>query len=159
MILYHGSNQKITKINLQKSKPGKDFGRAFYLSAEETQALEMAKFKKETYGGNLIINKFYFDESNINNPDLKYKQFDSYTEEWARFILTNRQNTNETQAHNIDIIFGPIANDRIGRQIFNFTSGYIDFETFIKRIQYPEGITYQWAFCTPAAIRLLTPLE
>lgn len=159
MILYHGSNQKITNIDLQKSKPGKDFGRAFYLSAEESQAFEMAKFKKETFGGDLIINKFHFDESNINNPELKYKHFEAYTEEWARFILANRQNTNDNKVHDKDIIFGPIANDRIGRQIFNFTSGYIDFETFLNRIQYPEGITYQWAFCTPAAIRLLTPID
>jgi len=31
MILYHGSNIAIDTIDLQRSKPYKDFGRAFYL--------------------------------------------------------------------------------------------------------------------------------
>ena len=45
MKLYHGSNIKIKKIDLEKSKPFKDFGKGFYLSDNETQAMEMAKFK------------------------------------------------------------------------------------------------------------------
>ena len=35
MKLYHGSNMKVEVIDLAKSRPAKDFGRAFYLSAEE----------------------------------------------------------------------------------------------------------------------------
>lgn len=62
------------------------------------------------------------------------------------------------RVHDYDIVYGPIANDRIGRQIFNFQSGYIDFETFLKRIQYSKGITYQWAFCTEKAIKNLQSL-
>ena len=34
MILYHGSNIEIETIDLSKSKPNKDFGKAFYLSEE-----------------------------------------------------------------------------------------------------------------------------
>lgn len=44
MKLYHGSNMKVEVIDLAKSRPAKDFGRAFYLSAEEQQAKEMAQF-------------------------------------------------------------------------------------------------------------------
>ena len=35
MKLYHGSTTNITKIDLSKSKPNKDFGKAFYLSVDE----------------------------------------------------------------------------------------------------------------------------
>ena len=45
MILYHGSNTTIDKIDLKKSKPNKDFGKGFYLSEDEEQAIEMAKYK------------------------------------------------------------------------------------------------------------------
>ncbi|MBR1402269.1 MAG: DUF3990 domain-containing protein [Prevotella sp.] len=41
MKLYHGSTVDITEINLAKSKPNKDFGKAFYLSDDEQQALEI----------------------------------------------------------------------------------------------------------------------
>lgn len=34
MKLYHGSTVNIEKIDLDKSKPNKDFGRAFYLSVK-----------------------------------------------------------------------------------------------------------------------------
>lgn len=60
--------------------------------------------------------------------------------------------------HDFDVVYGPIANDRIGRQIFNLQAGYIDFDTFIKRIQYSKGVTFQWAFCTERAIKLLHAL-
>ncbi len=35
MILYHGSNMIIEHIDLDKSKPNKDFGKGFYLSESE----------------------------------------------------------------------------------------------------------------------------
>ena len=40
MILYHGSNVAIDVIDLSKSRPGKDFGKGFYLSADRQQAFE-----------------------------------------------------------------------------------------------------------------------
>ena len=39
MILYHGSNTTIDKIDLKKSKPNKDFGKGFYMGTEASQAL------------------------------------------------------------------------------------------------------------------------
>ena len=47
MKLYHGSTIDIGRIDLAKSKPNKDFGRAFYLSADRQQAMEMAQFRAE----------------------------------------------------------------------------------------------------------------
>lgn len=129
MILYHGSNMRVTQIDLSKSRPAKDFGRAFYLSSEKEQAIEMARFKVETFGGKITLNEFALDEAEIN--DLKCLRFDEYNEAWARFILANR--ATEDKIHDYDI----------------------DFETFLKRIQYPEGITFQWAFCTERAIKTL----
>ncbi|MDY2915337.1 MAG: DUF3990 domain-containing protein [Alloprevotella sp.] len=49
------------------------------------------------------------------------------------------------------MVYGPIANDRIGAQITRYKQGYISFEEFLKRIQY-IGITFQYAFCTQRAI-------
>lgn len=154
MRLYHGSNMRVTDIDLLKSRPAKDFGRAFYLSADREQAVDMGRFKVDTFGGEVVVNEFEFDENAL--AELNYLRFEEYTEEWAKFVLANRE-TDEC-AHDYDVVYGPIANDRIGRQIFNFHSGYIDFPTFLKRIQYPEGITSQWAFCTERSIKSLRSL-
>ena len=45
MKLYHGTNRDFDQIDLLKSKPNKDFGRGFYLSADYKQALNMAQVK------------------------------------------------------------------------------------------------------------------
>lgn len=47
MILYHGTNVAFDTIDLQKSKPNKDFGKGFYLSADYNQAMAMANIKVE----------------------------------------------------------------------------------------------------------------
>ena len=49
--LYHGSYTKISRIDLAKSRPFKDFGRAFYLSADEQQAWERAYAAAVLWGG------------------------------------------------------------------------------------------------------------
>ena len=49
--LYHGSNQKIEVPDLVHSKPFKDFGRGFYLSADRQQAWRMGEFKALIEGG------------------------------------------------------------------------------------------------------------
>ena len=45
MKLYHGSNVVVAVPDLTKSKPYKDFGRGFYLSADKSQAMRMAEQK------------------------------------------------------------------------------------------------------------------
>lgn len=63
MKLYHGSNVAIEVIDLSKSRPGKDFGKGFYLSADKQQATEMAESKVAFLGGEPIVTEFEFDEN------------------------------------------------------------------------------------------------
>ena len=108
MILFHGSNVAIEKIDLAKSKPNKDFGRGFYLSENEEQALEMAKYKSSVLGGDVFITKFELDLEVLDCKELKVKVFSEYSEEWADFVLANRDGK---QTESYDIVYGPIAND------------------------------------------------
>ena len=158
MILFHGSNVPIEIIDLSKSRPGKDFGRGFYLSEDREQAIGMAESKVAFLGGEPIVTSFEFDESFLSSNNLKVKLFDSYTEEWARFVYDNRENFTDKPIHQCDIIYGPIANDRVGAQIRNFKNGNIDIEELINRIKYLKGITFQYYFGTEAAIKTLHKL-
>ena len=150
MILYHGSTIDIDYIDLSKSKPNKDFGKAFYLSTDEEQAMEMAKFRAEFEDTTPIVNVYEFDEALL--PQFHYKIFEQYTKEWAQFVYDHRTEPTGRTLHDYDIVYGPIANDRIGAQITRFKQGYITFDEFLKRIQYIKGITFQYAFCTQRAI-------
>ena len=158
MILYHGSNVSIDAIDLSKSRPGKDFGKGFYLSADENQAIEMAESKVAFLGGEPVVTSFEFDESILSSNVLKIKMFDSYTEEWAHFVYDNRENFTDKPIHDYDIIYGPIANDRVGAQIRNYKNGNINLDELMNRIKYLKGITFQYYFGTEAAINTLRKL-
>lgn len=148
MILYHGSNVQVKTIDLALSKPNKDFGRAFYLSTDEEQAEVMASFKAELLGGEKVVTSFEIDSFD----GLKVKRFNEYSEEWANFVYSHRTEPQGKTLHDYDVVYGPIANDRIGAQITRYQQGYITFEEFLNRIKYIKGITFQYAFCTQEAI-------
>lgn len=150
MILFHGSTTKIEQIDLSKSRPNKDFGSAFYLSADKEQAEEMATFKADFEGGTPILNVYEFDEQLFSS--MRYQRFEDYSEDWAHFVYNHRTEPQGRTLHNFDIVYGPIANDRIGAQITRYKQGYITFEQFLERIKFIKGITFQYAFCTQTAV-------
>lgn len=152
MILYHGSNMVIENIDLSKSKPNKDFGQGFYLSDDESQAIEMATFKAMQLGGNAIVSKFEFDRAILESESLRIKIFKDYSEEWADFIFSNRDGISTER---YDIVYGPIANDKVGLQMRKLKDGSIDRAEFLNRIKYMKGITHQYYFGTEAAIQHL----
>ena len=158
MILYHGSNTEIHAIDLNQSMRGKDFGQGFYLSADQRQAEEMATFKTLQFGGCPIVNAFEFDETLLSNSSLNTKIFDDYSLEWAEFIFANRNNMTDIPIHEYDIVYGPIADDRVGVQIRNLIEGNITIEVFLERLKYIKGITFQYYFGTQRAINCLKRL-
>lgn len=158
MILYHGSNTEIHAIDLNQSMRGKDFGQGFYLSADQRQAEEMATFKTLQFGGCPIVNAFEFDETLLSNSLLNTKIFDYYSLEWAEFIFANRNNMTDIPIHEYDIVYGPIADDRVGVQIRNLIEGNITIDVFLERLKYIKGITFQYYFGTQCAINYLKRL-
>ena len=157
MILYHGTNADFGEIDLRKSKPNKDFGQGFYLSREYTQAMAMAKTKVEQLEtGTPTVLTFEADDEAM--AQLRVLRFDDYTEEWAKFILLNRNNDSPEPAHDYDIVIGPIANDRVGVQLWKFENGAIDLPTLVHNLRNMKGITFQYYFGTERAIKTLKRL-
>lgn len=79
LTLYHGSTVNIDRIDLTKSRPNKDFGRGFYLSADRQQAWRMGEFKALTEGGTPVLNTYRFDEHVLTSGELRVLTFESYT--------------------------------------------------------------------------------
>ena len=157
MILYHGTNQDFSEIDLRKSKPIKDFGQGFYLSREYTQAMNMAKIKVEQLEtGVPTVQTYEADEDAM--ADLRVLRFDDYSEEWAKFILLNRNNASVEQAHDYDIVIGPIANDRVGVQLWKYEAQAIDLPTLVHNLRNMKGVTFQYYFGTERAIKILKRL-
>ena len=157
MILYHGTNVVFDAIDLTKSKPNTAFGQGFYLSREYTQAMDMAKIKVEQLeSGVPTVITFEADETKMLS--LKVLRFDDYSEEWAKFILLNRNNASRQPAHDYDIVIGPIANDRVGVQLWKYENQSIDLPTLVHNLRNMKGITFQYFFGTERAIKILKRL-
>ena len=90
--------------------------------------------------------------------ELKVLRFDEYSEEWAKFILLNRNNASRQAAHDDDIVIGPIANDRVGVQLWKYESRTIDLPTLVHNLRNMRGITFQYYFGTERAIKILKRL-
>ena len=155
MILYHGSNVEIDSIDFSKSKVGKDFGVGFYLSADEQQAQEMAEKKTQLFGGKPTITRYEFDEEAAKADAIAYLRYEKYGTDWGKFVKMNRDNKTRVQLHSYDIVYGPIADDNIGLQMRRIDAGLIDWDNFVKELEFKGGETYQYFFGTETSLKYL----
>ena len=157
--LYHGSNVNIEVPDLIHSKPFKDFGRGFYLSPEKQQAWDMA-FQKvnQIKEGKAEVTEFLFDETMMTSDELKVLSYTDYSEEWAMFVLANRDRQREHPIHDYDIVYGPIADDGVTYQLRRYVGGVISMHRLVEELKYAKGITFQYFFGTERALKLLKRL-
>lgn len=156
--LYHGSYTKISRIDLAKSRPFKDYGRAFYLSADEQQAWERAYAAAVLWGGEASVTEYEFDETQMTSSELNVLRFDDYSEEWADFVFANRKRQKHPYVHNYDIVYGPIANDKVFTTVNLFESGVLSAEAAILQLKAYK--TYdQLSFHTERVIKALKFVE
>ena len=154
--LFHGSNMKIEEPDLKHSKPYKDFGVGFYLSADKQQAWDMA-FQKvnQTQTGKAEVTEFLFDETLMTSENLNVLSYPDYCEEWALFVLANRDKKAEHPIHDYDIVYGPIADDGVTYQLRRYEGGVISLSRLVDELRYAKGITFQYYFGTERALKHL----
>ena len=148
MTLYHGSYLEIAEPDLAHSRPHVDFGRGFYVTPLYEQAVKWyGKFKRKGKDG--LISKYLFDEN--QESKLITLRFDSYSEDWLKFILNCRSGNDTTD---YDLVIGGVVNDRVLNTVELFFDGLIDKAEAINRLRY-EQPNLQICFCTEKALRLL----
>lgn len=157
MKLYHGSDTRIIEIDLERSRPYKDFGKGFYLSADYNQALNMAmqRIRQKDGEGTPIVTSFEFDETAMQSGELKVKVWEDYCEEWVEFVVRNRDRRLPHPWHDYDIVYGPIADDGVTFQIRRFQAGYLNIQQLVEELKYVGGITFQYFFANQKAISKL----
>jgi hypothetical protein len=156
MKVYHGSYTQINEIDLSFSQAGKDFRRGFYAtnirSQAEYWAARMGK-KKRTNG---CVTEFEFDENLLRVMHLNVLRFDGYTDNWLDFIILNRTNLTEQQAHDYDIVEGNVANDDVAARIFDYQNGMVSKADFLEELKY-KAPNHQFCFCTVRSLQALIP--
>ena len=148
MILYHGTNVHFDDIDLSKCRPNKDFGKGFYLTSIESQAVDMAQRKcnfDET--GSPVVQKYEWDE---NTDDIRILFFEGVSTEWAEFIIKNRDRK-YNEPHGYDLVVGPIADDGVVYQINRFLQNIITIDDLVRELSYKK-LNNQYCFCTEKAL-------
>ena len=89
-------------------------------------------------------------------PELNCLIFPEPNEEWAEFVMANRTKYNFT--HDYDIVYGPVANDRVYLQFGLYEAGAISVDTLIRELKTYKLID-QYLFHTDKALTALRFIE
>ena len=112
----------------------------------------------QTKEGKAEVTEFLFDETLMTSDRLKVLSYSDYSEEWALFVLANRDRLREQPIHEYDIVYGPIADDGVTYQLRRYVGGVISLPRLVEELKYAKGITFQYFFGTERALKQLKKL-
>ncbi len=164
MKLYHGTDSFFERPDLSMCRPFKDFGKGFYLTPELAVAKRMAeRCVERSYwqGAPKYVYIYDFDDSDMT--DLNIRRFSQKVdEEFAMFVMANRQLRTRAADHNrdnrYDIVAGPIADDKMGVLFRRFEDGEITVDYLINELRYKK-LSMQYSFHTNKGLSRLTLKE
>ena len=152
MKIYHGSIEKVEKPEIRISKHRTlDYGYGFYTTTSYSQSRDWVKRRMD----NANVQKGFVNIYNFDEKALKYLKcliFDSPTEKWVDFVMSNR--TQKGFEHEYDIVYGPVANDRVYASFALYEGGLIDKQTLISELKTYKLID-QYLFHTEKALEFI----
>ena len=155
MRLYHGSNVEVRKPSLRLSRQKTDFGRGFYTTTQKGQAEHWTSIKLDrAQKGRRVVSVFEIDDALFKNPQLKIRDFYGPDEAWLNFVVDSRKGIE----HDYDLVFGPVANDKVFTVVNLYESGVLDAPAAIAELKAYK--TYnQLSFHTKRVIEELRFIE
>lgn len=135
MILYHGSYTAIKNPDLSFSREKTDFGKGFYLSSLEDQAVRWAERFKETRGKG-VVSAYHFLEKASEKlaGDIRILEFNTHSLKWLQFITNCR--LGQPVDDPFDIIIGGVANDKVIQTLQLYFRDIISARDAIRRLRY-----------------------
>ena len=155
MMVYHGSTEIVTVPEIRLSNRTLDYGKGFYTTTSYEQAEAWVKRKSnKSYTSKGYINLYELDEDAMKS--LNCLKFYSPTEEWVDFVMLNR--TQKLYIHNFDIVYGPVANDRVYAAFALYEGGLLNKQALIAELK-TYKLVDQYLFHTERALQALTYIE
>ena len=155
MKVYHGSLDIVESPEIREPNRTLDYGSGFYTTTSYEQAESWVKRKMdEQYFDKGYVNVYDFNESYMD--DLKCLVFENPSEEWVDFVMKNRTQTGFV--HDYDIVFGPVANDRVYAAFALFEGGVLNKQELVRELK-AYRLVNQYLFHTKKSIMALTFIE
>ena len=151
MRLYHGSNVEVRKPSLRLGRKKTDFGKGFYTTTNAEQAEHWTTIKMDrARTGKKTVSVYDIDDALLTNPDIKIREFNGPDEAWLNFVVDSRKGVE----HDYDLVFGPVANDKVFTVVNLYESGVLDAQAAIAELKAYK--TYnQLSFHTSRVIKAL----
>ena len=151
MKIYHGSIDKVEVPEIRESNRTLDYGRGFYTTTSFKQAEDWVRRRmsenKVSVG---YVCVYELDESALQN--LKALVFETPTDEWVDFVMKNR--TLKGYEHEYDLVYGPVANDKVYAAFALYEGGLIDKNTLISELK-TYKLVDQYLFHTAQALQYI----
>lgn len=155
MKLYHGSLAYVEKPEIRESSRTLDYGKGFYTTTSYEQAENWVKRQRnQSKADKGYVNVYEFDKSSLNV--VKSLVFDEPTEGWLDFVMQNR--TVKGYKHDYDIVYGPVADDRVYAAFALYEGGIINKQELIAELK-TYKLVDQYLFHTAQALQLLRFIE
>lgn len=155
MKLYHGSLEIVQVPEIRKANRTLDYGSGFYTTTSFEQAEAWVKRRMdEAQSDKGYVNVYSIPE--VFPSALRQLVFQTPTEERVDFVMRNR--TEKGHVHNYDIVYGPVANDRVYAAFALYEGGLLNKQDLIKELK-AYKLVDQYLFHTEAALQTLTFIE
>lgn len=155
MKIFHGSLEIVEHPVILIPNRKLDYGEGFYTTTSEKQAKEWVERRMFEQHANVdYINVYEFDETTMS--ELKTLIFAKPSREWAEFVKANR--TKRGFTHDYDIVYGPVANDKVYLQFGLYESEAIGVESLIRELK-TYKLVDQYLFHTEKALASLNFIE
>lgn len=155
MKLYHGSLEIVSNPEIRTSNRTLDYGMGFYTTTSFEQAEAWVKRRiKEKKADKGYINEYELDKGALDKFNSLI--FENPTDEWVDFVMANR--TNKDFIHSYDIVYGPVANDRVYAAFALYEGGLLDKQTLIAELKVYKLVD-QFLFHTKEALRAIVFVE
>ena len=145
---YHGGTEAVTAPEIRDRLHAPDFGKGFYTTASEEQAVRWAKRVRLVRKAEEAVVTAY-DISGIASYGLTVKSFDGVSEEWFDAVIACRQGTDVFAG--CDVVVGPVANDNVYQTIRFFETGVYSKGEAMRRLL-AERLFNQIVFKTTASL-------
>jgi len=155
MIVYHGSNVIVARPRLVHQNRTLDFGYGFYTTTNLNHAISFAdKVTSRRQSGSPCVSSYVVPDIEKLAGRYKVLVFSEPNEEWLDFVAACRSG----QAHDYDIVEGPMADDTIFNYVQNFIDKKISREAFWSLAKFKRP-THQISFHTAKALTTLRFLK
>ena len=154
MKLYHGSLEVVSEPRIITPNRTLDYGRGFYTTTSYEQAEQWVRRRRGTQHSVGYVN--VYELADILPEEIKQLRFETPTEEWVDFVMHNR--TERGFEHSFDIVYGPVANDRVYAAFALYESNLLDKEGLIRELRTYELVD-QVLFHTELSLQHLTFIE